>query len=310
MYLQCPKCLTVYAANAAMLRDGQGDVRCGACMTVFDALAALSDAIPQSGPEADPAADHGTDFRMDPRADPRADPNIDVPPEDQASVSETMESPDAGGLPVTTQAESLDNEDSGVVLLDTFKVETPRFRKGVDPDEIPKSLLEDWQRLQSLRGSRLRNLSLGVLALLLLAGFGLQYMWFEPEDLLRRFPQARAGVEAFCKQANCLLPSSRDPAKIQLLSRAVRAHPDYEGALLVSATFSNKAPWPQPFPYMKFSLYNVNGLTIASRVFSPEQYLAGALPSDSLLPSGQPVQVSLEMLAPDEAAVSFEFTFL
>ena len=186
----------------------------------------------------------------------------------------------------------------------------PSDRAGSGASEVPESLREDWQRMQTTRAARLRNLSFGTLALLLLAGPVVQYMWFEPEDLLRRFPQARPVVEAFCERAGCLLPSSRDPAKIQLLSRAVRAHPDYEGALLVSATFSNNAPWPQPFPYMKFSLYNVNGLTIASRVFSPRDYLAGALAPGALLPSGQPVQVSLEMLAPEEAAVSFEFSFL
>ncbi len=284
MYLQCPKCLTVYAANAAMLSDGQGEVRCGACRTDFDALDALSDEIPTQDSASDSMP-----------AGPALE--IDQAPNPFADGSQQIEA-------------CKDNEDTGAVLLDTFKVEKPRPRPGSDAQEIPESLREDWQRMQTARAARLRNISLGALALLLLAGPVVQYMWFEPEDLLRRFPQARVVVEAFCKRAGCLLPASRDPARIQLLSRAVRAHPDYEGALLVSATFSNKAPWPQPFPYLKFSLYNVNGQTIASRVFSPRIYLAGALPPGAMLPSGQPVQVSLEMLAPEEAAVSFEFSFL
>jgi len=279
MYLQCPKCLTVYAVNAAMLRDGQGEVRCGACLTIFDALETLSDEIPKTD------------------SAPETAPVLDAPPAHGDEDSQPS-------------AEFKDEEDSGAVLLDTFKVEKPQARAAPGASEVPESLREDWQRMQTTRAALLRNIGLGVLALLLLAGPVVQYMWFEPEDLLRRFPQARAAVEIFCKRAGCLLPSPRDPAKIQLLSRAVRAHPDYEGALLVSATFSNKAPWPQPFPYLKFSLYNVNGQTIASRVFSPQNYLAGALSPSALLPSGQPVQISLEMLAPDEAAVSFEFSFL
>ncbi len=286
MYLQCPKCLTVYAVNAAMLRDGQGEVRCGACLSIFDALAALSDEIPQAGVDA---------------------ANASAKRDDEAQNQDHTEDEPA---PFAARLNIGDGQDSGAVLLDTFKVETPRTAQRAKADDVPLSLREDWQRLQTMRATRLRNISLGLVTLILLAGLGLQYMWFEPEDLLRRFPQARAGVETFCKHADCLLPSTREPAKIQLLSRAVRAHPDYEGALLVSAMFSNKAAWAQPFPDMKFSLYNVNGLTIASRVFSPEQYLAGALPGDALLPPGQPVQISLEILAPEEAAVSFEFTFL
>jgi len=269
-----------------MLRDGQGEVRCGACLSIFDALAALSDEIPRTDADA---------------TDSSANRHDEAQHQDRTNNGEA---------PFASRFDIDDGQDSGAVLLDTFKVETPRTAQRPKMDDVPQSLREDWQRLQTMRATRLRNISLGLLTLILLAGLGLQYMWFEPEDLLRRFPQARAGVEAFCKRADCLLPSTRDPAKIKLLSRAVRAHPDYEGALLVSATFSNNAAWAQPFPDMKFSLYNVNGLTIASRVFHPEQYLAGALPADALLPPGQPVQISLEILAPEEAAVSFEFTFL
>ena len=104
--------------------------------------------------------------------------------------------------------------------------------------------------------------------------------------------------------------AERAPDRIRIVSRDVRAHPRYEGALLVTATFSNAAPWPQPFPRMRFSLYDVNGQTIAARVFEPAEYLGGVLPADAPLPPGRPVQVALEMLAPEEAAVSFEFTFL
>ena len=287
MYLQCPKCFTVYAANASMLRDGQGEVRCGACMTVFDALESLTDSIPSTANTAQ-----------------------EVPKELDPDAPTVINSGEQSSSEPDSVTQTLPDEDSGAVLLDTFKVEKPSPRVAATAEDVPESLREDWQRMHTARAARIRNISFGVMALLLLLGPAVQYMWFEPEDLLRRFPQARPGVEAFCKQTGCLLPSTRDPGKIQLLSRAVRAHPDYEGALLVSATFSNTAPWPQPFPSLKFSLYNVNGQTIASRVFSPTHYLAGTLPGDALLHSGQPVQVSLEMLGPEEAAVSFEFSFL
>jgi predicted Zn finger-like uncharacterized protein len=245
MYLQCPKCFTVYAVNASMLRDGQGEVRCGACMTVFDALESLTDNIPNARSIAQDVSE-----AFDPEA---------------PTIIKTGDQSDSGLDPV---AQAPSDEDSGAVLLDTFKVEKPRPRVAATAQDVPESLREDWQRMHTARAARIRNISFGVLALLLLLGPAVQYMWFEPEDLLRRFPQARPGVEAFCKQTGCLLPSTRDPSKIQLLSRAVRAHPAYEGALLVSATFSNSAPWPQPFPSLKFSLYNVNGQTIASRIFS------------------------------------------
>lgn len=148
------------------------------------------------------------------------------------------------------------------------------------------------------------------LAIVLLLALAAQYMWFEPRDLVARFPQTSTFVDRFCRLAGCIVEPRRDPSRIQMLSRDVRAHPRFEGALLVTATFSNAAPWPQPFPRLRFSLYDVNGETIAARVFEPREYLAGALPPDADLPPAQPLQVALELLAPEEAAVSFEFSFL
>lgn len=44
MFTQCPQCLTVYEPSAAQLAAGRGQLRCGVCETVFDALERLSEA--------------------------------------------------------------------------------------------------------------------------------------------------------------------------------------------------------------------------------------------------------------------------
>ena len=46
MYTQCPECLTVYAVDTATLAEGHGNVRCGQCTMVFDALSSLGEALP------------------------------------------------------------------------------------------------------------------------------------------------------------------------------------------------------------------------------------------------------------------------
>jgi len=175
---------------------------------------------------------------------------------------------------------------------------------------VPHVLREDLESLHGTSAPLVRHTGLWLVAVLGLLTLGFQYLWFAPEDLSRRFPQVGSAVESFCLQVGCMTRAERAPQLIRVLSRDVRAHPRYEGALLVTATFSNAASWAQPFPGLRFTLYDVSGSTIAARTFSPAQYLAGVLPADAPLPPGQPVQVALEMLAPEEAAVSFEFTFL
>jgi predicted Zn finger-like uncharacterized protein len=256
VYLTCPTCQTVYAVRAAMLRDGQGEVRCGACRSVFYALDCLSDELPRAL-----------------EADGGASPAAPAPGPDRAP-------------------------------------EAPALIPVVPVDGVPAALREDLERVDPPPSPALRNAGVWAATVLLLVLLGVQYLWFAPGDLAARFPMARTAVERFCVQAGCMQRAERAPERIRMISRDVRAHPRYEGALLVSATFTNAAPWPQPFPHLRFTLYDVSGATIAVRTFVPEDYLAGVLPADAPLPPGQPVQIGLEVLAPEQAAVSFEFEFL
>jgi predicted Zn finger-like uncharacterized protein len=62
MFTVCPKCTLTLAVTAADLRTGQGYVRCGRCLNVFNALLALSEEPAQTGApppaysQADPAS--------------------------------------------------------------------------------------------------------------------------------------------------------------------------------------------------------------------------------------------------------------
>lgn len=268
MYLTCPTCQTVYAVRAAMLREGQGEVRCGACRSVFNALDYLSDELPQAGaPDGEQAL------------------SPDTPTSAPASAP--------ASAPVGVRA----NAGPAVDVAEPLEA-------------VPRALREDLERVEPAHSPALRSAGIWVAAVLLLGLLAVQYLWFAPSDLGARFPMLRNTVERFCVQAGCMQRAARVPELIRMISRDVRAHPRYEGALLVSATFTNAAAWPQPFPRVRLNLYDVTGATIAARTFEPAEYLSGVLPADTSLPPGQPVQIGLEVIAPDQAAVSFEFEFL
>jgi hypothetical protein len=141
----------------------------------------------------------------------------------------------------------------------------------------------------------------------LLAG---QWIWFSSEALIERHPALQPILTSFCHYSGCELAEPRDPTQIHMISRDVRVHPDYEGALRVVATLMNQLPYAQPYPQMRFTLFNVNGEVIAGRTFRPDQYLASSIDLAAGMPSRVPVQIALDLLALEEAAVSFEFQFL
>ena len=174
----------------------------------------------------------------------------------------------------------------------------------------PKVLEDDIQRLHQLAASATLRKVFAVSSVVLLVFIGLQYAWFMPEDMASRYPQTRKFLDAFCRHAGCTLAEQRDPAQVQVVSRDVRVHPKYEGALLVTAQLVNAASFVQPYPLMEFTLFNVNGQTIATRTFTPEQYVGRGVDIRAGMTPSVPTQIELNVLAPDEAAVSFEFRFL
>ncbi len=177
-------------------------------------------------------------------------------------------------------------------------------------EEVPEALVEDLRRYRRARRARLTSTLLTAASLLLVVLAVAQIAWFQPGAVLARYPRAAPLLERYCARLGCTLPQRRDPGRITVLTRDVRVHPRYEGALRVVAVIMNTAPFAQPYPRMRFALFNVNGQTIASRTFTPPEYLGEAAPRTRLMEPNRPVQLALELLAPEEAAVSFEFAFL
>ena len=131
---------------------------------------------------------------------------------------------------------------------------------------------------------------------------------------MRRYPLARSYVEQFCVHAGCAYSAQADRTVIELVSRAVRVHPRYEGALQIQAAIINGGADAQTYPQVRFTLFNVNGDVIASRLFAPKEYLDDKIPAAlgagrSFAP-GQTTQIQLDLIAPEDTAVSFEFEFI
>ncbi|GMQ95639.1 MAG: hypothetical protein BMS9Abin14_088 [Gammaproteobacteria bacterium] len=323
MYTRCPHCLTVFVVAAEQLKTAHGNVRCGTCLESFDAIPHLSD-----GPMETPPAALGENYGD-------ADARIA-----SAQLSSTLQalqaaaSPDDDGCPATGPVTGFESDGSATLGEDDDSVrQSPlddgRFAaegqigsdsagrvsmreepvQGVD-GPLPEVLREQAEEFAAAAVARRRNIGYGVAAVTLLMLLAAQYVFFMPEDAARRYPQWRGAIESVCVRIGCVLAERRDPARIRVLSRDVRVHPRYEGVMQIKATLSNAAPYRQPYPQVRFTLFNVNGQTIATRVFQPSEYLGRAVAASARIRPRTPFQLELDVLAPEQAAVSFEFQFL
>ncbi len=332
MYTRCPHCRTVFVVAAEQLKAANGNVRCGTCLESFDAIPHLIDSAEPTPSTVPIENDDPGDARI---AREQLSSTLEavravVSPDDDGSPAKGP----AGGFESDGSApvgdgHGDDNSDGGVreqPIDDSPGTSADARRQGssdrgrrvsmiedsasgIDAP-LPEVLREQAEEFIARSAARRRNIGYGLVALPLLILLAAQYVFFMPEDAARRYPLWRGAIESLCERIGCVLPERRDPARIRVLSRDVRVHPRYEGVMQLKATLTNAAPYRQPYPQVRFTLYNVNGQTIATRVFQPSEYLGRSVGESARLRSQTPFQLELDVLAPEEAAVSFEFQFL
>jgi predicted Zn finger-like uncharacterized protein len=312
LYTRCPNCLSVFAIAAEQLKAAHGNVRCGTCLESFDAIPHLSD-DPVAARSVAPV--ESQDLADDSKIASEQLSSTLAAVRGVASVNDAGAQAPASGPAFPSDASALPGDDPLETTFPQSHAKGTGLRRAPLIDEaapapLPRVLRVDMEEHAQRSAAQRRAIGYGSAAVALLVLLAGQYVFFMPEDAARRYPQWRGAIESVCAQIGCVLPERRDPARIRVVSRDVRIHPRYEGAMQIKATLVNSAPYRQPYPNVRFTLFNVNGQTIATRVFQPPEYLGRPVDAGARLRPKTQFQVDLDVLGPEEAAVSFEFSFL
>ncbi|MGD8583497.1 MAG: DUF3426 domain-containing protein [Gammaproteobacteria bacterium] len=148
--------------------------------------------------------------------------------------------------------------------------------------------------------------SLGIL--LLIIGLAAEFIWFHHPELLQN-TRLKPLSSALCRLTDCSHLQLRDPSQIEMISRNVYTHPNAKNALMVSTTMVNHASFAQPYPDVQIDFSDVRGELIASRRFTPDEYLRTETEKLQLLPSGNAITFGLEIKDPGKDAITYEFSF-
>lgn len=180
--------------------------------------------------------------------------------------------------------------------LKAYDRERSALIMNIDPEpvEFTLSSQRNWRRI-SLWGG------LSLLALLLLA---VQVAWLQFDRLSRQEPY-RNYYQSACNLLGCELPQRVNRAQLRTYNLVVRDHPEVTNTLRVDAILLNTASFAQPFPSLLLSFSDLDDQPVASRVFIPAEYLRGELVGMELIPSNQPVHLSLDISDPGTHAVNY-----
>lgn len=300
MITLCPKCKLSLAVTAADLRVAQGQVRCGRCTAVFNALASLQE-LPEdpAGLDADaeqPQQAESESATADTVATPAGEPAAPAP----APAPEFEEPPET----LKPRVEFRLNP----ALLEAVRDDSPQRPSGaMTASPVATATAEELQEpfqtaRRADRAGWLMAASFGLAALLVLQ------VAYRHAAALTEVPllgPAMAGVQS-------RLGSGRAPdwdvGAYELQQRGVVAEPDAAGTLTVRASIRNSGRKAQPAPTLRLTLLDRFGNRVASRDLRPGEYAgaANAVPEGAMLHPGQRLDAEVSVLDPGGETVGFE----
>jgi predicted Zn finger-like uncharacterized protein len=197
--------------------------------------------------------------------------------------------------------------------LKSYEGELPAdyYEQLEDEPELDKTLpLSDFE---AMYGSERRSFfSLGPLGwfigIILLAAAGVaQAIYYQRYQLIEN-PRYQQQVINLCELLPCAETAFASTEQLRLLERNVFTHPVASNALMVTGSFTNKAPFAQKLPDMLISLFDVQGKLIANRMFTPAEYRLDDDNKGVIEPQAI-VQFRLEVVDPGTDALTYEFEF-
>jgi len=297
----CPQCHLTLSITAADLRVAQGQVRCGRCATVFNALNYLFEE--SSGTEelpAEPAEDAPPPSLSTAEATPGAD--------DGASEDNS----EAANEPFMDPAEDLHEaaNDSALELperplFQLIEDAAPAPEPELLPESPPETPVENDIAAPAAAPDRFARLYPAAVILLSLALVA--QLAHQNRDVLATLPSVNRPISAlYAALGQPLAPNwnVRGYEVRQLGAIAdTDANANVRGVLTVRATLRNTAAHAQPAPLLRLTLQDRYGNRIASRDLAPLQY--GAEESAFLDPGGR-IEATVRLLDPGSKAVGFE----
>ena len=241
MITQCPSCHTHFRVHAEQLAARAGQVRCGKCNRIFDALEYLIEAAAQApAPESSRAHGYAGARAGTVAVQPEPDP---APADHEKSEPDSYES-------VLTHPEHVEPEAASVAN---------GFEFG------PTAAANPAQRWPWVLGSMLM-----LLALFAQAGY------YYRSALIVLFPEAKPYAIALCASLDCDLPLPRRIELMSIEASDLQADTTNSNIMVLSATIKNRAVFGQQLPLLELTLTDAQDLPVVRRVLVPRDYVGKA----------------------------------
>lgn len=317
MTTRCAHCRTVFRVTAGQLQAHGGQVRCGRCLQVFDALTALAPepALPEAGDaQLQPAAVMREMPATDANPEPAVAEGKDPLPEDAAepAIADTADATPAAVLTGTGDAAPVASADRVADGLEDLLPDPPP----APPDAMPpatSAIDADNPFVQppaETPPSRHRRL-LAAGSVLLAAVLAGQGLFFYRSEVAARHPLARQWLGEICAAAGCTVSLPQRPQSILIEASDLQvADPANPNRIQLTATLRNHAGHDVGYPALDLVLTNVNDHTLARRIFLPAEYVEAGRDLHAGLAANAEMTVRLALDTGNLGAAGFRLAVL
>ncbi len=267
MQTRCPACATIFRITSEQIKARHGQVRCGQCQRVFNALDTLLEtALPPLAPA------------------PAASPDVELPTTPPPNVSEVTEIAEIDGLAEETsnaaqRPDSPDTPDTPTAsrIRETLDA-SPVFASHPDAANAAASAsrwsfetVEDVPPPPSARKSALiLAILLSLLALLaLLLQLAVQFRG----TLIEQAPQTRPILQHLCEVLGCEITLPHHAESLIIEDSALHPDPRHKDEMQLSVTLKNRARFAQQYPHLEVTLRDAYDQALLRKVISPREYL-------------------------------------
>jgi len=135
----------------------------------------------------------------------------------------------------------------------------------------------------------------GWLAGLAAIGLTAQAAYFFRSDIAQHYPELRPHLLKACETLQCEIPWGRLADAIKIESSDLIEPPGKPGRILLLATIANRATTKHDFPHIEVKLMDAANTVLASRIFTPTEYLARIPNADEGMNANTEIYVNLQL---------------
>jgi predicted Zn finger-like uncharacterized protein len=341
MLTRCPHCETDFRVTPSQLKLRQGQVRCGTCQGVFNAIDSLADEVlpplpptapapadwsdappvediapvdtPDEAPPTEasamatepgePAEPVESSLAVDPGIEPELEPapEPDAAENDHLPPQEESAGEEAGSRRWQDGATTESAALADVVVVPDVPETAPTAESGRISVPHDAPVPAVWEVVGDTPPPRRWPWISGMVLLLVLAASQLAYHF--RVELAVLAPELRPALVTGCELLDCTMPR---PRKSELIGiEASDLAPAGTDRLLLTATLKNRAPFDQEYPHLELTLTDTQDKALLRRVLAPVEYLPAPQAADAGFAPRADVAVRLTLEIPGVPAVGY-----